>query len=191
MKNFSQNSRWNPAYPATVTPKEYEKQVKNWLKSSGAELCQFKVNGLKHLSGDSGDYEFDAVAEFVILQGAKIIVLIECKRYSRPVERDHLMTLWAKLQDVNAQKAMMFTTCGFQSGALEYAKSKNIATVTFVEGKSLYKTKSLSSIDYAHATPPWVDLHKFAAFLDSYESGVITRTQLNEDYIHLLKDWIE
>ncbi len=190
MGNFNLNSRFNPPRPAAVTPQEYEKQVVNWLESSGAELCQFKVNNLKHLSGDSGDYEFDAVAEFVILQGAKIVVLIECKRYSRPVERDHLMTLWAKLQDVNAQKAMMFSTCGFQSGALEYAKSKNIATVTFVEGKSLYETKSVGSSDYTHAPPPWVNLPTFAAILVSYENGAISCTQLNKDYISLIKDWI-
>ncbi|MDD4874178.1 MAG: hypothetical protein PHE15_04305, partial [Dehalococcoidales bacterium] len=91
---------------------------------------------------------------------------------------------------VNAQKAMMFSTCGFQSGALEYARSKNIATVTFVEGKSLYETNSIGYNGYTHALPPWVKLPKFAAVLVSYESGVIASTQLNEDYISLIKDWI-
>jgi restriction system protein len=101
------------------------------LRAAGATLERFHVQHLKHLSGPGGDYEFYAVAEFSILRGARILVLVECKRYSQPVEREKLLALWAKVQDVKAHKAMIFATCGFQSGALEYAKSYGIATIAF------------------------------------------------------------
>lgn len=40
---------------------------------------------------------------------------------------------------------MMFATCGFQSGALKYAKAKGIATITFVRGSFLYETRALDT----------------------------------------------
>jgi len=187
MKKYNLDSPWNPASPAEVTPQEYEQQVVTWLESSGASLQQFKVNHLECLSGPGGQYEFDAVAEFTVLNGGQIIVLIECKRYSRPVERKHVLTLWAKLQDVSAHKAMMFSTCGFQSGALEYARSKNIATITFVRGDFLYETKGAGP---APAPPPWAEIPKFAGILTSYEDGVIRSTNLNQEYISLIGDWL-
>jgi restriction system protein len=177
-------SPWNPASSAAVTPQEYEKQVVTWLKLSGASLQQFKVNHLEYLSGTGGEYEFDAVAKFTVFNDAQIIVLVECKCYSRPVEREHVLTLWAKLQDVNAHKAMIFSTCGFQSGALEYAKSRNIAAITFARGDFLYETKAAGP---APAPPP---IPKYAGILTSYEDGVINCTVLNQDYISVIGDWL-
>ena len=76
MEKRNPDSPWNPASSVEVTPEEYEKQVVKWLKATGEPLEQFKVNHLEHLSGSSGDYEFDAVAECAIFGGARITVLI-------------------------------------------------------------------------------------------------------------------
>ena len=145
MSKRNLKSPWNPAYSIDLTPKEYEKQVISWLRSTGNTLKEFKVQHIKHLEGPGGDYEFDAVAELSILKGANIIILVECKKYSRPVDREKVLALWAKLQDVSAHKAMMFATSGFQSGALKYARAKGIATIIFVHGSFLYETKGLDT----------------------------------------------
>ena len=187
MEKRNPDSPWNPAFPVEVTPEEYEKQVVKWLKATGGPLEQFKVNHREHLCGSSGDYEFDVVAELAIFGGARITVLIECKRYSRPVERDHLMTLWAKLQDVNAHKAMIFATCGFQSGALEYARSKNIAAVLFKDGKFLYKTKA---INVAPNPPPWVSVPKFAGILMNYNNGKIECSVVDDEHVEPIREWL-
>ena len=150
-------------------------------------MAQFKVNHLEYLSGPGGEYEFDAVAEFAILGGAQIIVLVECKRYGRPVERDHVLTLWAKLQDVNANKAMIFSTSGFQTGALEYARSKNIAAVTFVAGEFLYETKAL---DMLPSIPLWADLPRFAGIVMNYDNGRIECTVVDNERIEPIRDWL-
>jgi len=68
------------------------------------------------LKGASGEYAFDALAEFEILGGARILVLVECKRHSSPVKREDVLVLEAKLRDTGAHKAMVFSTAGFQSG---------------------------------------------------------------------------
>jgi restriction system protein len=182
------NSLWNPAKPADVSPKEYERQVVNWLRAAGRTLEQFEVQHLKHLGGAGGDYEFDVVAKFTILSGAEVVVLVECKRYSRPVEREKVLALWAKLQDVKAHKAMMFATCGFQSGALEYAKIYGIATIAFVEGAFLYETKALGP------TPPppsWANLPDFASILMRSENGKTTCSTIDVDHTQALLEWLK
>ena len=51
-------------------------------------------------------------------------------------------------------KAMMFATCGFQSGALKYAKAKD-SDNNFVRGSFLYETRAL---DTPSVPPPWAEL---------------------------------
>ena len=104
------------------------------------------------------------VVNFTLFHGAKITILVECKRYARPVEREKVLALWAKLQDVGAHKAIMFATSGFQSGALTYAKNKGIATVIFVDGDFLYETKSMS---LESKLPSWFEAPKYAGILTS------------------------
>lgn len=187
MSKFNPNSRWNPARSVDITPQEYEKQIVNWLKSAHDPLEEFTVNHLEYLSGAGGEYEFDAVAKFTKFKGAKFTVLVECKRYNRPVERDHVMTLWAKLQDTSAQKAMLFATCGFQSGALKFAESKNIATLTFIAGDFLYETKSHDS---PNESPPWASFPKYAGVYLQYNDGNIQCTKIDADNITLLTEWL-
>ncbi len=76
------------------------------------------------------------------------------------MERDEVMVLESKLRDVNAQKAMLFSTSGFQTGAIEFATSKHIATVAIVEGKWLYQTRDARPTSVE--PPPWVPIEPFA-----------------------------
>jgi restriction system protein len=187
MNKWNRESPWNPAHPADITPKEYEKQVVSWLTAAGSNLEQFEVQHLQHLEGQGGDYEFDAIAKLSMLKGASIIILIECKKYSRPVEREKILALWAKLQDVGGHKAMMFATCGFQSGALKFAKTKGIATITFVQGSFLYETRGL---DTPSVPPPWADLPAYAGIMLREEEETIHSTVINHRNIEPLKKWI-
>ena len=133
-----------------ITPKEFEQQVKTWIEDAGAKIESFNVDHLKPLEGDSGEYEIDVTATFSILDGAEIKVLIECKRYKKNVERDVVMVLESKLRDSSAHKGMIFTTSGFQSGALTYANKRGIATISVEDGHTNYHTKSLDQIGRAH-----------------------------------------
>jgi restriction system protein len=187
MSKRNPDSPWNPAFPAEVTPEEYEQQVVAWLRASGSALEKFEIEHLRRFPGGGGDYEFDAVAEFTIFNGAQIIVLVECKRHSRPVERDHLLALYAKLQDVGGHKAMMFATCGFQRGALEYARSRRIATVTFTEGTFAYETKD--AFGEQREPPLWADIPRFVGiFVDAAEESIhCTRLDYRPE---LITEWL-
>src|ERR1022692_885922 len=107
MRKFNPESPWNPARPASLSPKEYEKQVVGWLLAKGHTLEHFDVTHLEHLSGAGGDYEFDAVAEFTILS-RRAHCSTGRMQAVQPAGRTREVSLWAKLQDVKAHKAMMF-----------------------------------------------------------------------------------
>jgi len=158
------------------------------MRGAGGTLDKFEVKHLRNLSGAGGDYEFDAVAKFTILNGAQIVVLVECKRYSRPVEREKLLSLWAKMQDVKAHKAMIFTTCGFQSGALEYAKTYGIAAVAFVEGKFLYETKDAGP---SGPPPSWAGLPEYAGIFMSQKGDRILCNTIDLKNMEVLSKWIQ
>jgi len=181
-------SFWNPANPVDISPEEYEKQVVGWLSEAGETLDKFEVKHLKHLSGPGGDYEFDAVAQFTMLSGALIVVLVECKRYSRPVEREKLLSLWAKMQDVKAHKAIIFATCGFQTGALEYAKAYGIATVAFVKGAFLYGTKDAGP---SGPPPSWAGLSDYAGIFMSKKDDQISCSTIDLKNTEVLSKWLQ
>ena len=69
-------------------------------------------------------------------------MIIECKRYTNPVNRDLVLALHRKTQELGAHKAMMFSTSGFQKGALEYAKKHGIALVKLADGAVTYMAKA-------------------------------------------------
>lgn len=52
--------------------------------------------------------------------------LIECKSWKHRVDRARIDVLASSIDDLNASKGVIFTTKGFQEGAIEYAKFKNI-----------------------------------------------------------------
>ncbi|MGH8951905.1 MAG: restriction endonuclease, partial [Acidimicrobiia bacterium] len=109
-----------------------------------------------------------------VLGGAEITILAECKHLRRPVERAEVLELKAKLDDVHAHKGVMFSTSGFQSGAIKYADTHGIATVTVVAGEWLFETKSLGPTP---KPPPWAQFDRFAGIrLSGSNEGIGSHT---------------
>ena len=186
--NLDQESPWNPGKPVDITPEQFELEVIKWLGSSGKLLNGFKVMHRQKLSGSGGDYEFDAVVDLVILGGCQITVVVECKRYSRPIERDEINSIYAKSQDVGAQKAMVCSTSGFQKGAIKYATSKNIALVDVVDGGFHYRTRSA----IVSQPPPWADLPIFAGnFVRMTKDGDLSFKAISTQDVGALNEWIQ
>jgi restriction system protein len=174
-----------------ITPTEFERQVKTWLEKSSDGLKKFHATHRKKIEGSGGEYEIDVVAEFEALGGASIVVLIECKYYSssNPIKRDTVMTLHAKVQDVGAHKGILFSTSGFQKGALEYAKAHGIATVQVEDGGNIgYATKELGSIA---ERPPWVPHYQYIGWLTTLtDEGNESRHLVADDYHEAIRSWL-
>jgi len=52
--------------------------------------------------------------------------IVECKKWKDKVDGDVLDVIYAKMEDLNASKGVVFTTSGYEKGAEQYASSKNI-----------------------------------------------------------------
>lgn len=187
MRSHNPDGPLNPDRPVKITPKEYERQVLEWLRGLCSDLKNFKISHLKKLSGASGEYEFDIIAEFSIFGEAEIVVLVECKRYGNAVKRDTVLPLEGKLRDVGAHKGMMFSTGGFQSGALEYASVRGIATLTFIDGKAPYETRDRGP---SPEPPPWVDLPRYAAQSLSKSGKRIGVHLVTNEHLEAINAWM-
>ena len=118
-----------------MTPEKFEKYVRGIVKRENMTLQDFKVTHLEPVEGMDGEYKMDVVATFVLFGGAVYRTLIECKRYSDPIEREIVMILQQKLQSTGSQKGMIFSTSRYQSGAIEFAKVHGVALVYVQWGK--------------------------------------------------------
>jgi restriction system protein len=171
------NSPWNPGSPVALTPKELEHRVGRWIRSSlardGIQNVTIEPQGV--VTGDGGDYKIDSLVRITFLRGAELVLLAECKHQKRPVERDELLILEAKLTDVGAHKGILFSTAGFQSGALTYAEAKGIGTVTVADGKFTYDTRA-----FGDAEPPnCLQLPDLVGIILKYDEGKSSITSIS------------
>ena len=115
-------------YVLTISPTEYEKCCMAFLETFAEKerLSNFEINHNIIVPGDDGTYQIDILASFTAL-GAKFTVLCECKRYTMPVSREKVVVLADKVKSLGAQKGILLSTSGYQSGAVQYAKKHGIA----------------------------------------------------------------
>lgn len=121
-----------------LTPERFERQVKAWLESVAKPLEAFSAKHLDSIDGVDGEYTIDVTARFQALGGASFLIVAECKKHKNPIKREVVQALRDKQQSVGAQKAMVFATSSFQSGAIEYASKHGIALVQIVSGQAVY-----------------------------------------------------
>ncbi len=99
-----------------------------------------------------------------------------------------LLSTHSKLQDTGVHKAMIFSTSGFQSGAIEYASKHGIATIVFVDGKVTYKT--LSSEPPTERSWP-ADLPKYCGIVLRIHGGNPRASVIDRKRLDPLSDWLQ
>ena len=172
--------------PVEITPEEYEKQAVAWLRSTHP-ASDISVQHLRRVQGEAGEYEIDVVVEMEILGGSRIVVLVECKRYRSAVKRDVVMVLEAKLRDTGAHKGIVISTSGFQRGALEYAESRGIATVTLQDGRTNYHTRAHGQ---AASPPDWVHVSQFIGWFLRPSPAGWSSSLIDDKRQDSLCDWL-
>jgi restriction system protein len=93
------------------------------------------------LDTDDGTYEIDVTARFKAF-GAEYLTPVECKHHKKPIKREVVQVLSARLNSLHAKKGMLFSTADFQSGAIEYALKHKIALIKIANGRTAYITKA-------------------------------------------------
>lgn len=158
-----------PSNPNTeISPIEFEKLIHDYLSNLGKNLSSFKAKHNLKIKKSDGNYQIDVYAEFEAFGGI-IKVLIECKKYKNSVKRETVQLLFDKLRATGTQKGMIFSTSGFQSGAIKFAEEHGIALIKVFDGKLNYLTKGKSSEPIA--IPDWVDLPKYHGEF-TYENSI-------------------
>ncbi len=155
------DSPWNPRVPVDISPGDFEKLVLEWLRRS-AEHQQQTIT-TEHLGvayGDGGHYKIDVLVTFSALGGALFVVLVE----------------------------ILFSTSGFQSGALEFAASKHIATVAVVQGEWLYETRAVGG--KPAKPPPWVHFDPHAGIRMTKTQAGLTCHTIELSRVDAIVEWL-
>lgn len=118
-----------------------QKLYQDLLKADGVTVFHQK----EYIRRSSGlSIKIDVSFE-VEVAGARVLVLVECKHYAKPVGVGDVDEFFAKLQDVGAHKGIIVTTVGFQDGAEKAAEGRGIAVAvlsdTPVSGEMVYLFK--------------------------------------------------
>ncbi len=171
-----------------ISPRDFEKHVVDWLRATTQSPDTVQISHLKKVAVSSGEYELDGVATFDIWNGIKFSILIECKRYNRPVKRDTVILAHAKTRELSMQKTMVVSTSGFQKGAIEFATEKNVALIQLVDGRTTYFTRS------AEQVPPEYfpdNLPDVAGWLVSKSDHSYLISTIESNNIEYLQAWLE
>jgi restriction system protein len=143
---------------ANISPREFELFIKDHISNLGQDLKTFKAEHDTVLVSHDGEYQIDIYAEFDLL-GVTFKVLVECKRHKSKIKREVVQILSEKLHSSGANKGLIFSTSGFQTGAIKFATAHGIALIRVIEGRFTYITKSQTSRNYQQ--PDWGDREKY------------------------------
>lgn len=136
-------------FVAEITPSDFEKYCLEILNAYAKKenLQQFTIIHDTRIETNDGIYQLDGYAEFIAL-GVKFKIIVECKRYTESVNREKVVVLADKVRSLGAQKGILISTSGFQSGAVKYAKEHGIALIQIfnksVRFMQMSASKSLS-----------------------------------------------
>jgi restriction endonuclease len=111
-----------------MTPREYEAYVEELI--SGLSLFRgMRVSRNKRFSGmrQPGEYEVDVALEYNFEDKIRMLFIVECKLWSKPIGRDVIQRLVQTRDAIAAHKAIVCSPIGFTKEAVEVAKVHGIA----------------------------------------------------------------
>ena len=93
-----------------------------------------------------GKRQIDIWCEYTAL-GSKQIIICECKKTKRKIEIGAVEKLCARLDSLGAQRGYVFSTAGFQRGAIQYAKEHRIVLIQVLNKYAKFISNSVQNID--------------------------------------------
>jgi restriction system protein len=175
---------------AKVDGAEFERLVAELLREAGRDLPDFRLEKQELIRAHDGQYRIDVALSFTQL-GVHFLVLVECKDHARPIEREDVQVLADKTRAAGAHKAILFSTNGFQRGAIDYARIHGIALIRLVEGALTYETRALSQRGVPPIPPPWANIPPFVAqHVYSLDNGNIQVSVLEPHRVEALAHFL-
>lgn len=165
--------------PLEISPTEFEKQVVEFFNRQNPVPRNIEVLHNQKIESHDGTYQIDVLITFETL-GVDFKVLVECKRYKNAIKRETVQLIRDRLVSLGAQKGIIVTASGFQTGAIKYAKEHGIALLRILEGHMIYETKSVNPIK---TIPSWIELDDFNfQKIELNENENVSTTLLIDDY---------
>lgn len=132
-------------FVASISAEEFEKMCLQILSSyaEAEALNNFSILHNQKVKTSDGEYQIDILSQFIALS-VEFKVIVECKRYTRPVEREKIVILADKVRSLGAHKGILISTSGFQSGATEYAKQHGIALIQIFDKNVMHIQNSIN-----------------------------------------------
>jgi len=100
--------------------REYQQETAKFFRSLG-----YDVTIEEKLKGARGEHKADVVSRFG-RHGFKCLWVIECKLWSSNVPKEKVLALQSIIEDVGADKGIILSEKGFQSGCFACAQRTNI-----------------------------------------------------------------
>ncbi len=114
--------------------------MKEWKKYQEDAAAYFRMLGLNAATDvavkgvrTSHDVDVLVTSHYV---GFDITWLVECKHWKTPVNKLHVLALREIVSDVGADRGILLSESGFQSGAIEAANLTNIQLTTIAEART-------------------------------------------------------
>lgn len=114
--------------PTDISWREFEVFCTDTLEAYAQKenLLNYKMKHDEKIEAYDGTYQIDIHIEYVAF-GTKNEIIVECKNDSKSIERKVVAELDGKIKSIGANKGILISTSGFQSGARKYAQEHGIS----------------------------------------------------------------
>ncbi len=110
--------------------KRYQDDAADFFTSLGLNAkTEVKINGVR------GIHTVDVFVSGDVF-GLNLKWIVECKCWSSNIPKDKVLTLQSIIQDVGADRGILFSEIGFQSGAIKAARNTNITLTSLADMRS-------------------------------------------------------
>jgi len=100
--------------------KEYQEEVADFFRSLGLDAeTEVTIKGIRT------DHDIDVIVRSRHV-GFETLWLVECKHWKTPVSKLHVLGLREIVNDIGADRGILLSESGFQSGAIEAANLTNV-----------------------------------------------------------------
>jgi restriction system protein len=111
--------------------REYQEQAAILFRELG-----FDVYTDLQVTGARGRHDVDVYASFE-RAGLAVNWIIECKYWKRPVDKSHVLTLRSIVEDVGADRGILLSESGAQSGAVAVTRKSNVHVTSIIDLKAV------------------------------------------------------
>ena len=131
---------------ADIAPAEFELFCMETVKAFAEQekLQNVSILHNQRVQAPDSTYQIDILVKYTALNCLHTVI-VECKKYTRSIERATVAELYSKVQSIGAQKGILISTSGFQSDAVKFAGVHGIALWQICDQYIKHITASLDS----------------------------------------------